>query len=67
LAKEEMLEIPVQLNGKKIDVVWVAADADEEATMQMVFKSVKVLAKLEGRQVVKKIYVPKRLVNLVAK
>ncbi len=67
LAKEEELEIPVQLNGKLIARLVVPADATDEALKEAALANDRVQAKLEGRQIVKTIVVPKRLVNLVAK
>jgi leucyl-tRNA synthetase len=67
LAKEEELEIPVQLNGKLIARLIVPADVTDEVLKEAALANDRVQAKLEGRQVVKTIVVPKRLVNLVAK
>ncbi|MGH9855369.1 MAG: class I tRNA ligase family protein, partial [Blastocatellia bacterium] len=67
LAKEEELEIPVQLNGKLIARVMVAADVSDEAMKEAALASDRVQAKLEGKQIVKTIIVSKRLVNVVAK
>jgi leucyl-tRNA synthetase len=67
LAKEEELEIPVQLNGKLIARVVVPADVSDDAMKDAALSSDRVQAKLEGKEVVKTIVVSKRLVNLVAK
>ncbi|MGH9755211.1 MAG: leucine--tRNA ligase [Blastocatellia bacterium] len=67
LAKEEELEIPIQLNGKLVARVTVAADVSDEAMKEAALASDRVKAKLEGRTIVKTIVVSKRLVNLVAK
>jgi leucyl-tRNA synthetase len=67
LAKEEELEIPVQLNGKLVARVVVPADVSDEAMKEAALSSDRVQAKLEGREIVKTIVVSKRLVNLVAK
>jgi leucyl-tRNA synthetase len=67
LAKEEELEIPVQLNGKLIARVTVPSDVSDDAMKEAALSSDRVQAKLEGRTVVKTIVVSKRLVNLVAK
>src|SRR5262249_18910333 len=67
LAKEEELEIPVQLNGKLIARVTVPADVSAEAMKEPALASDRVRSKLEGKEVVKTIVVSKRLVNLVAK
>ena len=67
LAKEEELEIPVQLNGKLIARVVVPADVSDDAMKDAAMASDRVQAKLEGKEIVKTIVVSKRLVNLVAK
>ena len=67
LAKEEELEIPVQLNGKLIARVVVPADVSDDAMKDAALASDRVQSKLEGKEVVKTIVVSKRLVNLVAK
>jgi leucyl-tRNA synthetase len=67
LAKEEELEIPVQVNGKLRAVVTVPADATEEFVLQQALANEKVKGAIAGKQVVKKIYVPGKMVNLVVK
>ncbi len=67
LAKADELEIPVQLNGKLVARLVVPAEATDEELKAAALANDRVIAKLEGRQIVKTIVVPKRLVNLVAK
>ncbi|MGH9799507.1 MAG: class I tRNA ligase family protein, partial [Blastocatellia bacterium] len=67
LAKADELEIPVQLNGKLIARLVVPAEATDEELKAAALANDRVQAKLAGRQIVKTIVVPKRLVNLVAK
>ncbi len=67
LAKEEELEIPVQLNGKLIARVVMPADVSDEAMKEAALASDRVQSKLEGKEIVKTIVVSKRLVNLVAR
>jgi leucyl-tRNA synthetase len=67
LAKEEELEIPVQINGKLRSRVIVPADASESTVLERVLGDDKVKAALAGKQIVKKIYVPGKLVNIVVK
>ncbi len=67
LAKEEELEIPVQLNGKLIARVTVSADASDDMLKAAALAHERVTAKLAGKEVVKTIIVPKRLVNVVVK
>ncbi|SFS11312.1 leucyl-tRNA synthetase [Granulicella pectinivorans] len=67
LAKESELEIPVQINGKLVIVVKVPAESDEETIKAAAMADEKVVARLDGKTVVKVVVVKSRLVNLVVK
>jgi leucyl-tRNA synthetase len=67
LAREDEVEIPVQVNGKLANVVKVPADSDDAAVKAVALGDAKVLARIEGKAVVKVIVVPGKLVNLVVK
>ncbi len=67
LAKEEEIEIPVQVNGKLRSRITVPADADEAFVLEHALADEKVKAACAGKQIVKKIYVPGKMVNLVVK
>jgi len=67
LAKEDELEIPVQINGKLVTVVRVAADADAKAIEAAALGDEKVQSRIANKTVVKMIVVPGKLVNLVVK
>jgi leucyl-tRNA synthetase len=65
LAKENELEIPVQINGKLVQVVRVAADASAKTIEAAALAGEKVISRTSGKTVVKIIVVPGKLVNLV--
>jgi len=67
LAKEEEIEIPVQINGKLRSRVVVPADATEDFVIERALADDKVKSAVAGKQIVKKLYVPGRLVNIVVK
>ena len=67
LARDEELEIPVQLNGKLVTRLNVPAEIAEADLIRLATENERIVARLEGRQILKTIVVPKRLVNLVAK
>ncbi len=67
LAREDELEIPVQINGKLIAVVRVAADASAKEIEVAALADEKVQSRIAGKTVVKVIVVPGKLVNLVVK
>ena len=67
LTKEDELEIPVQINGKLVTVVRVAADADVKAIEAAALAGEKVPSRIAGKTIVKVIVVPGKLVNLVVR
>jgi leucyl-tRNA synthetase len=67
LAKEEEVEIPVQVNGKLRGRVLVPADADEDLVKQRGLADEKVKAAIAGKKIVKTIYVPGKLLNFVVR
>jgi leucyl-tRNA synthetase len=64
-AKEDSIEIPVQVNGKVRDRVVVPADASEDEIKAAALASEQVQKYLEGREPRKVIVANKRLVNVV--
>jgi len=61
------IEIVVQLNGKVKDKIQIPADLDKEQTEKAAMESDRIKQLLEGKQVVKVIVVPKKLVNIVVR
>jgi leucyl-tRNA synthetase len=66
-ARENEVEIPVQVNGKLANVVKVPAKSDQETIKAAALADPRIQARLEGKTVVKVIVVPGKLVNLVVK
>ena len=67
LAKEDEIEIPVQVNGKLRGRIVVPADAPEDAVRARAQGDEKISASIAGKQVVKVIVVPGKLVNIVVR
>jgi leucyl-tRNA synthetase len=67
LAREDEIEIAVQVNGKLVNVVKVPVGSDEAAVKAAALADEKVKTRIEGKTVVKVIVVPGKLVNLVVK
>jgi leucyl-tRNA synthetase len=67
LLREDELEIPVQMNGKLVNVVKVPIGSDEDVVKATALADAKVVARVVGKTVVKVIVVPGKLVNLVVK
>jgi leucyl-tRNA synthetase len=67
LARAEELEIPVQVNGKLRSRIRATPDTGEDALRAAALADEKVRNLTEGREVVKVIVVPQRLVNIVVR
>ncbi len=64
---DSTVEIGVQFNGKSRGTVVIPADADKDAAVAAVKDSGKFASQLDGKQIVKEIYVPGRIINLIVK
>jgi leucyl-tRNA synthetase len=67
LAKEDEVEIAVQINGKVRNRIIVPADSSEEYVKDVALADEKVHAAIAGKQVVQIRVIPGRLVNIVVK
>lgn len=65
--KEDTVEIAVQVNGKIKDKLMVSLEASNEEAIAEAKKLAKVAESIDGKQIVKEIYVKGKLVNIVAK
>jgi leucyl-tRNA synthetase len=67
LAKEEEVEIPVQVNAKIRGRIVIPADTEEAQVLERALADEKIKAATAGKQIVKKIYVPGKLVSIVVR
>ena len=67
LAKEDTIEIPVQINGKLRSKISVPTGSDAKHLESAARADERVKELLDGKQIVKVIVVPGRLVNFVVK
>ena len=67
LLAEDTIEIPVQVMGKLRARITMPAGADKDSILTAAKEEPKVQAQLEGKTIIKEIYVPGKMVNIVAK
>ena len=67
LLTTESIQLVVQLNGKLVDRVEAPAEASESELEELARSSDKVASRINGRQIVKAVVVPGKLVNLVVR
>lgn len=65
--KEDTIEIGVQVNGKVRGTVEIAVGEDTKDVLEKAKKLPSVAKAMDGKEIVKEIYVPGRIVNIVVK
>jgi leucyl-tRNA synthetase len=67
LAREEEIEVVVQLNGKLRSRIFISANSTEDEQREAALADEKIKAAIAGHDVAKVIVIPRRLVNVVVK
>jgi len=67
LCVDDTIKMGVQVNGKARGEIEIAKDADQETAMAAAMEQERVVAQINGKDVKKIIYVPGRILNIVAK
>ena len=67
LCVDKTIEIVAQINGKIRAKLMIAADADKDEVLALAKADAAVAKDLDGKNIIKEIYVPGKLVNIVAK
>jgi leucyl-tRNA synthetase len=67
VATEEEITIVIQINGKVRGRISVSIDEEEESIKSLARADEKIVKMIEGKTVVKEIYVPRKLLNIVVK
>jgi len=65
--KDTEIEIAVQISGKLKGTIWVTPDTTKDEAIAIAKADEKIAALLEGKQIVKEIYIPGKIVNIVVK
>ena len=64
---DDVAEMPVQINGKVRAIISASKNATKDEILEIVKSDAKVVAAIEGKQIVKEIVVPGRIINIVVK
>ncbi len=64
---EDTITIAVQINGKLRGTITAPSDVNEAGATELVYADSKIASNLEGKQTVKVIYIPGKLLNFVSK
>ncbi len=64
---DETIEIVLQINGKVKSKLLISINAEKEEIIDLALKNDKISENLDGKTIMKQVYVPNKLVNFVAK
>ena len=65
--QDDKIELPIQFNGKLKTTIQIEKDLNKEKVSQMVHENEKVKALLIDKDIIKEIYVPNKIYNIVVK
>ena len=64
---DEEIKLPIQINGKVKTTITIPLDSDEETVKNIAHNNSTIMRVLEGKNIVKEIYVKNKIYNIVAK
>jgi len=67
LCIDDTITMGVQVNGKTRGDITIAKDADQETALQLAKENSRIQRQLDGKEIKKIIYVPGRILNVIAK
>ena len=65
--EEGVIKMPIQVNGKTRSLIDVISNEDKEVIMKRVMVDPKIIKNVENKKIIKTIFVPNKIVNLVIK
>ena len=65
--EESVIKIPIQINGKTRSLIDILSNEDRDVVMKKIMLDPKIIKHTENKKVLKTIFVPNKIVNLVVK
>jgi len=65
MLKENIINIVIQINGKKRGIIEAKRDISEKNLLELIFKDEKINKYIEKREIIKKIFIPNKLMNII--
>ncbi len=63
--EEGVIKMPIQINGKTRSLIDILSNEDKEVIMKRVMHDPKIIKYVENKKVLKTIFVPNKIVNIV--
>jgi leucyl-tRNA synthetase len=67
LYEESIIKMPIQINGKTRSLIDVRPNEDKKIIMNKIMLDTKIIKNIENKKILKTIFVPNKIVNLVVK
>ena len=64
---EDLINLPIQINGKLRANVEIQKDEEQDSIKEKILKNDKIKSYVDGKTIVKEIYVPNKIYNIVVK
>ena len=65
--QEDVIRMPIQINGKTRSLIDVVSNEDKEITMKKVMLDPKIIKNVANKKILKTIFVPNKIINMVVK
>ena len=65
--EEDVIKMPIQINGKTRSLIDVLSNEDKDIVMKKIMLDPKIIKNVENKKILKTIFVPKKIINLVVK
>ena len=65
MLKEKIINIVIQINGKKRGIIETKRDINEKNLLELVFKDEKINKYIKKKEITKKIFIPNKLMNII--
>jgi leucyl-tRNA synthetase len=67
IVEESVIKIPIQINGKTRSLIDILPNEDKDLVIKKVMLDPKIIKNVANKKILKTIFVPKKIVNLVIK
>jgi len=67
ILEEEKVNIVIQINGKKREIVSIKKNTSEIEILKLINSNNKLNSYIKDKKIIKKIFVPNKIVNLIVK
>jgi leucyl-tRNA synthetase len=64
---EENVNLVIQINGKKREILKIKKDAEQNEVLEIINKNEKMVKHMQDKKIIKKIFIPNKIINLILK